>query len=151
MGAVHHLHDGQPGSRRELDAPGLLEFYPRFVAGHLLVGGIDIGQGAHVTGPLDVVLPPEGIDAAALDPYVAAEHGQVGDGFHVVRTGYVLGDSHGVEDGGPFGPAVHPGGGAEIFRGDPGDFLHIFRGVFLHDLLQGREALGAFLHIFLVI
>ena len=54
--------------------------------GDLLVAREDVGQGAHVAGPLDVVLAAQRVDARARAADVAGEHGQVGAGLDVVHA-----------------------------------------------------------------
>ena len=77
----HHAGHGQAHPIRQvLDPPGRLHLGPGVGIGHRLITGKDVGQAAHVAGPLDVVLAPEGVDPAAFNPDVAAEHGQVGQG-----------------------------------------------------------------------
>ena len=93
-----------PSQSGRLRTPQTASIFQRLVRiGHRLIAGKHVGQAAHVAGPLDIVLAPEGIDPAAPDAHVAAEHGQVGQGFDVVRAGGVLGDAHGINDGGGFG------------------------------------------------
>lgn len=50
-------------------------------------------------------MAPQRVDAAPFDTDVAAQQLQVGDGSHVVVAGGVLGDPHGVVDGGALGGA----------------------------------------------
>ena len=77
----HHRGHGQAHPIRQvLDPPGRLHLGPGVGIGHRLIARKDVGQAAHVAGPLDVVLAPEGVDPAAFNPDVAAEHGQVGQG-----------------------------------------------------------------------
>ncbi len=97
---------------------------------------------------MHIVLAPQRIDAAALDAHIAAEHRQVRAGFHVVRSGNVLRHAHGVKNGGAVGPRVHPGGPAEVSRGNARDRFDVFGRVFRDDLLQGVESIRPVFHIF---
>ena len=65
---MEHIQDGEPGFFGEVFAPGLGKFLIGGFVGHGLVAREDVGQAAHVAGPLDVVLAPEGVDAAGGHP-----------------------------------------------------------------------------------
>ena len=148
----HHAGHGQAHPIRQvLDPPGRFHLGPGVGIGYRLITGKDVGQAAHVAGPLDVVLAPEGVDPAAFNPDVAAEHGQVGQGLDVVGADGVLGDAHGIDDGCGLGLAVEPGGAAQVIGGDPADLLHIFRGIFGHGFFEGLEVFRAFGDIGLVV
>ena len=56
--SAEHLGYGQAGRIGQGGSPGSLEllFYRRLA--DFLVAAVDIGQGAHIAGPLDVVLAP---------------------------------------------------------------------------------------------
>ena len=54
------------------DVPGPFHLFDGIQVVHRLVAGEHVGQPAHVAGPLDVVLPAQGINPAAPDAQVAA-------------------------------------------------------------------------------
>jgi len=93
-----HVRDGVARFVRQGALPGPREFFVDFRVGHRLVTRIDVGEPSHVAGPLDIVLPPQRVDAAAPDAYISAKHGQIATGLHIVHTGRVLGNAHGVKD-----------------------------------------------------
>ena len=88
-----------PGAAGEAcHPPGLGKFCPVAGIGHRLVAREHVGKGPHVAGALDVVLPPQGVDAAALHAEVSEQHLQVGDSLHVVLAAGVLRDAQGVAE-----------------------------------------------------
>ena len=100
-----HVGHGHPHPIGEVfDAPGLLHLLAVVGVGDRLIPGEDVGQAAHIAGALDVVLAAQGVDAAAVDADIAAEHGQVGQGLDVVGAHGVLGNAHAVDDGAGLGP-----------------------------------------------
>ena len=138
-----HAHIiGQAG-----DAPGVFHLLAVGRIGDHLVPGEDVGQAAHVAGALNIVLAPQGVDAAAQNAHIAGEHGQVGQGLDVVGAHGVLGNAHTVNNGGSLGLGIEPGGLDQIRRGHAADLFHIFRGVLGHRFFQGLKIFGAFGHV----
>ena len=139
-------------SGQAVHAPGFFHFLAHGRVGHRLVAGEDIGQAAHVAGALHVVLAPQGVDPAARDAQVAAEHGQVGQGLDIVGAGGVLGDAHAVEDAGRSGAWRTSGPPrSDLLGRDAGDLFHIFGGVFVDHFFQLLEAFGALFDELLVV
>ena len=101
------------------------------------------GHGAHVAGALHVVLPADGVHAAAGAPDFAVCHGDVRQRAHAVGRGRVLGHAQAVQDGGGVGLAVELRGGDEVARVDMADLRHALRRVGRDHLLELFEALGA--------
>ena len=104
----------------------------RFVGGGH-VAGHQVEQQGHVRGALDVVLAPQGIDAAPGHPHVAQEHLQDGVAPDDLHPGGMLGAPHGVEEGaGLPGLAGGPVGGRHLqedLLGHPGGGGHHLRGI----------------------
>ena len=135
VGGRNHLGDFQPGLVGQfVNPPGGGHFLAGRRIDHFLVSGVYVRQAAHVAGPLDVVLTPQGIDPPALDAQVAAKHGQIGQGLDVVRAGGVLGDAHAVQYVAARGTGIHPGGVDDILGGNAGNGLHVVGGIFFNDI-----------------
>ncbi len=144
MGRRYHLGYFQSGLIRQcVNAPGFGHFLVGRRVYHLLVATVNIRQTSHVTGPLDVVLPPQGVDPAAFNAEIAAQHGQVGQGFDIVRPGGVLGDSHAVQDTAALGAGIQAGGINDLLGGDSGNFRHIIRCIFFNGFFDFIKSLGA--------
>ena len=62
------------------NAPGLFKFMADFIVHDVLIARILVGQDAHVTGPLDVVLAADRADAGGVMAVVAGHETQVGAG-----------------------------------------------------------------------
>ena len=75
----------------------------------LPVSGQHIGQCAHVTCALYIVLAPKRINSTARNTHVAAEHGQVGQGLYIVCARGMLGNAHAVDNAGCRGFCIQPG------------------------------------------
>ena len=119
----------KPGASGKLGAPGGAQLRPRRLVGDLLVAGVDVGQGADVAGALHVVLAAQRVHAGPGLAEVAGEHGEVADGEHVVGAVRVLGDAHGVDDGGALGRGEQARRLAQLLRGHAGDLLDQLRRV----------------------
>ncbi len=148
---VHHLHDRQADLLATRPAPGGLELGLGGVIHHPLVAGVVVDQAAGVTGALHVVLPAEWVHPAARHAHVAQQHLQVGARQHVLVPGGVLGDPHGIDEGSRAVGGQQACGFADTLGGDVGDLCGAFRRVGAHHGPQGVKALGARLHIFLVV
>jgi len=105
---VHHLHHGQAGLVRQCFSPGFLELATQLVVIYRLIGGKKVGQSPHIAGALHVVLAPQGVDARGRLADVAGHHGQIGQGEDIVHAMSVLGDAHGVDDGGGAAAGIEP-------------------------------------------
>ncbi|KAF5033860.1 hypothetical protein DSECCO2_602250 [anaerobic digester metagenome] len=92
---VDHLGDGvaDPALGNILDAPHLHHLLPGRLVGDLLVAGVDVREGSHVAGALDVVLDADG----------------------------VLGDAHRVDERGSIGRCDPLGRGPEALDRNPRD------------------------------
>ena len=130
------LHHGESRRARQLGVPGFFKFCHVFRHGHVLVAGQDIGQGAHVAGPLDVVLAADGIDPGGRPPDMAAEHGEIGQALDVVGAGGVLGDPQDIDNGAGLRFGIPFGHLYEFRLGDPGDLGHPLRWELLDHLHQ---------------
>jgi hypothetical protein len=92
--------------------------------------------------PWTLFWPRSGLTAAPGYAHVAAEHGQVGQGFDIVRAGGVLGDAHAVEDAAGVGAGIQSrAAGDQFAAGMPVMLFHIFRRVFFDDFFEFFEAL----------
>ena len=141
-GGLHHLHDRLAGRGGHLHTvPVVLELLAHLGAGHLLVAREDRRQGAHVAGPLDVVLTAQRVHARAGAPQHPAEQGQVRQGTDVVRARHVLVDPHGVEDCRVGTGGVDPGRLLDQLGGHARDLAHLLWRVGAHRRLHGLEVL----------
>ena len=120
---VDHLGDGVADLTLGdiIDTPGFHHLLPGRLVGDLLVAGVDVREGSHVAGALDVVLAAKRVDAGSRFAQVAGEHHQVGGRFDVVDADGVLGDAHRVDERGNLGLRDPPGGGPEALDRDAGD------------------------------
>jgi hypothetical protein len=81
---VEGLRDRQTGLVGKIDAPRLRE---PLLGGRIadgLIPGVDVGQRAHVAGPLHVVLAAQGVHARAAAAEIAGEQSQVAQREHVL-------------------------------------------------------------------
>ena len=131
-------------------APGFFKFFAHGIIGHVLIAGEFVGHGTHVAGTLDVVLPPQRVDAAAAAAQLTNHHGHVGHGHNALGAGGMLRDAQAVDDGRFGGPGVQPRGPAQILRIDVADLRHALGRITEHDLFELFKALGAFGDKFLV-
>lgn len=129
-GGIDGLGKSEAGRTRQVRLlPGCHEAGMYLWVGHLLIAGQAVGQRPHVTGALHVGLAPQRVDATPLNADVAAQQLQVGDGAHVVVAGGVLGDPHGVVDGGAFGGADEARELDHLLGRYAGDEGHLVRGI----------------------
>ena len=134
----------RPGVSGSSTPQAARELRPRRRVGHLLVAGVDVGQGAHVAGALHVVLAAQRVHAGARPAEVAGEQRQVADGQHVLGAVRVLGDAHRVDDGGARGRAPNRrAASTSLSAGTPVISSTQLRRVRRQDLAQRLEALGA--------
>ena len=77
---VRHIGQGQADVGWQGNAPGLFKFMADFIVRDVLIARILVGQDAHVTGPLDVVLAADRADAGGVMAVVAGHETQVGAG-----------------------------------------------------------------------
>ena len=133
---VHHLGDGVTGLTLGdiVDAPHLPHLRSGRLVGDLLVAGVDVREGSHVAGALDVVLAAKRVDAGSRSAQVAGEHHQVRGRFDVVDAGGVLGDAHRVDERGDVGGCDPLCRGPEALDGNTGDLRDVLKAVdILHD------------------
>ena len=143
-GGVEGGGRGEAGLGGEaFDAPGLFELGARRVVADFLISGVDVGEGTHVAGALDVVLPAQGVDAAAGFAEVACEHGEVGATLDVVHAVRMLGDAHGVDDHGRARCGEEARRVRDLCRAETAYFGGPFRRILRHGLFQFVETLGA--------
>ena len=141
--AFYHLGGGLAGDRRQGNLPGFLELGPDASIGHRLVADMDVGKGAHITGPLDVVLAAQRHDASRAAANVSGEHCQVAQGHHIGGSSGVLSYAQAVDDHRFIGPGIEPGGLDDILCRHSGDLGCPFRRILLHRLLQVLKSHGA--------
>ncbi|MOA01830.1 hypothetical protein D3C78_1212560 [compost metagenome] len=88
-----------------------------------------VGEGAHVAGALDVVLPAQRVHPDAFAADVAGGHGKVGDAHHRRAALAVLSDAEAVVDRRVATGGVEPCGGADLFGGHATDRAQHLGGV----------------------
>ena len=148
---LHHLGYRRPRLVLDGAVPSFLELVTGFVIGHRLIAGQDVRQGAHIAGPLDIVLSAERTEAGAFTAHVAGKHQQVGDAFHVICARSMLGDAHTIEDAGSLGGGELARRPDDISPRHTGNFFGHFRRVFLDGLRQFLEAFGTLLDELLIV
>src|SRR5689334_443858 len=74
-------------------APGALEFRAQFVVLHMLESGQAVGDCAHISASLDVVLAAERVETTAVAAHVTGEEAEIDEGQNVVHRVVMLGDS----------------------------------------------------------
>ncbi len=138
-GRLHHLQDREPPIVGQGSSPLLFKKGPHLLLRNPLVAGEVVGKGPHITSSLDVVLTPERIDARGWTAHIPGQHGKIGQAGHVGGAGGMLGDPHGVEDGGPFGACVEPRRLDDVLWGNPRHRRDLCRGIVGEDRGQLRE------------
>ncbi len=143
-GGLEHVGDAQSGLRLQRDTPCLLEQRADRGVGHVAIGTELVWERAHVARALDVVLPPQRIDANALATDVAGRHGQVGDPNDGRRTLAVLGHAEPVVDGAVSGGRIQPCGLTDELRRNARDRLRLLGRVALlrDEFLPAGERFG---------
>ncbi|MNN33246.1 hypothetical protein D3C81_1469980 [compost metagenome] len=89
-----------------------------------------MGEGAHVAGALNVVLPPQRVHAHAFAADVAGGHGQVGDAHHRGAALAVFGDAQTVVDRRIATGGIQARSGTDVGSGYTADRAKGFRRVF---------------------
>ena len=130
-GGIKHVGNSQARLIVDGHVPGLLKPGSNGRIAHMLIARQLVGEGAHVTGTLNVVLATERIHANTFTANVAGGHGQVGNAHHHGRALAVLGDPEAVIDGAITRFAIGPRGLAHQLGGYAGDRLQRFRRVSL--------------------
>ena len=92
-----------------------------------LIAGVGIGGGTPITGPLDVILPAHGVDAAPLNAQVTGHQRQVAETLHIVNAADVFGNAQGVEDRSLVGGTIPDCRRFNIFSRDTSDDLSPLR------------------------
>ncbi len=147
---LEHFHHGEARFFWDGCGPGALELLAHRRVGEALIAGKAVGKGAHVAGPLDVVLAAEGVHARCRPAYVSREQSQIGDGQDVFRPKGMLGEPHGIKDHGPFGPTEGPRRSRQILPRYSRDLFHHFWRILFHYGCELLEAFAAFRHEFFV-
>src|SRR5471032_1322590 len=129
-GGLEHVGNAQARIGLQGHVPGLFELRPYHLVGDVPVAGQLVGEGAHVAGALNVVLPTQRVHAHAFAADVARGHGQVGDAHDRRAALAVLGDAQAVVDRGVAAGSIQTGGGTDVGRGYAADLAKDFRRVF---------------------
>ena len=95
---VQHVWDAPARVCGQRHAPGSLEHLPRRIVGNVAVAGQLVREAAHVTGALNVVLPPERVQTGARTPNLPGDQGERDQATRVVGAVDVLTDTHTPED-----------------------------------------------------
>ena len=109
MAASNMLGIRSPGSGSSDTPQTLLEVGTHGVVGHVLIAGQLVGEGAHVTGALHVVLAAQRVHAHAFAAHVTGGHGQVGDAHDHGGALAVFGHPQAVVDGAVAVCGIGPG------------------------------------------
>ena len=151
---IEHVGNAQSGFRIQVTLPQINEKIANGVVRDMPVAGKFMGEGAHVTSPLDVVLAPERIEADADPSDIPCRHGQVRHPHDHGGALAMLGDTKAEIDGTVSCGGVEARGGAHLDGGHPGDLFERFGRVplFANEFLPLLEIrlLATFLHVILV-
>ena len=144
VGRRYHLggfHTGLIGKFG--DIPGLDHALTCLGIDDFLIAAINIRKPAHIASPLDIILTAKGIDTAAFNAQIAAEHGEVGQRFDVIGSGGMLGNSHAIQNACALGFGIKPRRLDQFAGRNAGDLLDAVRGEFFNGFLQRFETFGA--------
>ena len=139
--AVQHLGHLQAALTLQRDAPALLELPSHHVVLDVAVGGVRVGERAHVGRALDVVLAAQRQQCAAGLADLAGEQREIADQLHALRAVQLLGDAEAPRDGGALGGAVELGCAHNVGGGDAGDLLDRLGRIRADDVGEPVEAL----------
>ena len=96
--AIEHVRDAQTGFCLNGGAPQFLEHFAGGVIAHVAIAREFVGERAHVTRTLHVVLSAQWVHADTVAAEVAGGHRQVGHAHHHGGALAVLGDTESVVD-----------------------------------------------------
>ena len=88
-------------------APRILELLEHARRCELLIAGEVVGVGAHIACALHVILPAQGVHAAAGTPNFACCHGQIRQRKHASGSRSVLGDAQAIQNGCGVRASIH--------------------------------------------
>src|SRR5690348_13602355 len=88
------------------DAPGVLEFRAQLAVLDVLEAGQAVGDRAHISTPLDVVLAAQRVETTAVAAHVTGEQAEVDEGDDIVHRVVMLGDAERPADLGALSPGV---------------------------------------------
>ena len=91
--------------------------------------------------PWTLFWPLEGIDTCGSLAHISRQHGQIGQGFHVVHSVGMLSDAHGIQDRGPFRRGVRLGYLNDVLGRDPANFGGFFRSIALEQFSRASRNL----------
>ncbi|MNP17090.1 hypothetical protein D3C76_1095120 [compost metagenome] len=127
QGRLEHVGNAQARVGLQGDVPGLFELRSYHLVGDVPVAGQLMGEGTHVAGALDVVLPAQRVHAHAFTADVAGGHGQVGDAHHRSTALAVFGDAQTVVDRRIATGGIQSRSGTDIGSGYTADRAKHFR------------------------
>ncbi|MOA32496.1 hypothetical protein D3C78_1537210 [compost metagenome] len=110
-----------------VNAPGGGELGAYRGVGDRLITWELIGQHAHITGTLNVVLPTHRANPHVGPAQITGQQGQTGEPFDHVDRLAELGDSHAPHDGGGRGTGVGAHRLANLLGADAGQLFYRFR------------------------
>ncbi len=154
VGCVGDLGDSQAGigaQRLDGQPPSLCEFLANCTILDALVTRKDIRKPTHVAGTLHVVLAPQGVEPRSRAADMPRQQRQIGQRFHIVRAGRMLGDAHSPEDGRRVCSRIETRRGHDILSRHAGDGLGPLRGPRFDQLCISFEALRALLNKALIL
>src|SRR5690242_3322887 len=77
----------------DADAPGMLELRAQFGVLDVLEAGQAVGDRAHISAALDIVLAAQRVETAAVAAHMTREQSEVDEGNDVVHCVVMLGDA----------------------------------------------------------
>ena len=134
----------QPRLGANLHAPGALEFRTQFIVLDVLKAGQAVGDGAHVSAALHIVLSAQRIQSTAVAAHVTGEQREIDEGDNVVHRVVMLGDAERPADLRALGLGVGVRGLADDFGGHAGLALRVLERVLLDASRYASNPLVAF-------
>ena len=140
--SVHNFHHGETRRGIQFGIPQFFERRTNLIIIDRLVVGHDHGNQPGIRSPLNVVLPPQRMQAGARATGLAAGQRQRNQAPGVIGTVGVLGNAHAPENHCPLGVGIEPSHLANGLGLNAAQAAHRFGGHVDGMNFQGLEALG---------
>src|SRR5262249_53958839 len=128
------------------NTPSALEFRAQFGVLDVLEAGQAVGDCAHISAPLDVVLAAQRVETTAVATHVTGEEAKVDEGDDVVHGVVMFGDAERPADLRALSPSVSVRGLADDFGGHARLTLRALERVLLDAVPVGLKSAGGMLN-----
>ena len=139
---VRHFGDARPDPivhRRNVNPPGVGELLPNGRIGDVLIAGEHIGQHAHITGPLDIVLTAHRSDADGRATEITGQQRQACEPFDHINGLPKLGDAHPPHHGSGRGRREGTHRLTHLTGGEAGEMFHTLWRIVFYRLPVGLK------------